>query len=630
VLGPRQGPQGRAGHPLGLIAKQMGEPVTRFVTPLLAVVVSAAVLAGADGASSLDLEALRARSRLAYCDVPRKVLAFYYPWYGTASGPGGAGRTLHWGPIDAARKQIRASTHYPALGAYDSHDPKVIDRHCRWAVRAKLDGFVVSWWSQGDYTDRAMPKILDACRRHQLAACIYYETVPKPQTPQAAADDVVKALGKYGKHPAHLRVAGKPVVFVYARALNEIGVSGWLQAAVRINRQYRPGAALIGDRFGYSSARVFDGLHTYNTCGSLRGKGAPAARAWAKATYGGWVDTADGARRISTLTVIPGYDDTKVRKPGLAVARHDGKLYRAQWEEAIAADPHWVLITSFNEWHEGSEIEPSAEDGETYLDLTAEYAGRFKAKPRGPRPPAKPRIPAAAMGRLRTKLANVRIAVLPEAESLAFWWLAADLRAKAEMIAWEDLAAGRLSPQTHPVLLYAGGERCRRTVTRDGDVDAAIRGYLKDGGWLVAVPSLPWPFFYDEDGAVAPRRSARLGLTLRMGWENPPAGRKLRFVQPGQRRLLPHLPKQFAFPTSGDLRWRPFVAERPDGHTPLLTLRGPGGRNLGDAVTCTELATGGRVVYVWSRLLQDPRAEYILYDLFDFIASRITPPGGNN
>ena len=61
--------------------------------------------------------------------IQRRVMAFYYPWYGTADGPGGAGRTVHWGRIDADTKDIAASTHYPALGAYDSHDTEVINKH---------------------------------------------------------------------------------------------------------------------------------------------------------------------------------------------------------------------------------------------------------------------------------------------------------------------------------------------------------------------------------------------------------------------------------------------------------------------------------------------------------------------
>ncbi|MGB2824850.1 MAG: hypothetical protein WBF17_28010 [Phycisphaerae bacterium] len=596
---------------------------------LSCLLVTAAVAAAVGSAAepSPEARASRGPTRPAFRDVPRKVLAFYYPWYGIPSGPGGAGRTVHWGRIDEEKKEIQASTHYPALGAYDSHDPKLIDQHCRWAVRGGLDGWIVSWWGHGSYSGRVMGPILDACKRHKLAACIYYETVPMPQTPQTAADDIVKVLRRHGDHPAHLRAGGKPVVFVYGRALGEIGVAGWLKAAAAVNERYEGGAALIGDRFDYGSARVFDGLHTYNTAGMLRGKEPAAARAWASATYGGWVRLADEAGRISTLTVIPGYDDTKVRKPGLAVKRYDGALYRGQWAEAIRADPHWVLITSFNEWHEGSEIEPSAEDGEKYLSMTAEYARRFKSKPRAARAAPKPQVPAAETARLREKLASLPLAVLPKAESSAFWWLAADLGAKVEEIAWKDLAADRLSPKTHPVLLYAGGEHCPRTVTRDGDVDAAIARYLKAGGCLVAMPSLPWPFYYDEQDRPQPRRSAALGLTLRMGWEQPPESEKLRFVQPGKTRLLPHLPKELPFPASGDLRWRPFVAGGRGGHVPLLTLVGAKGKSLGEAIAYVEPPTGGRVVYVWFALLHGPNAPGILHDVFDFVASRLGRSG---
>ena len=41
--------------------------------------------------------------------------------------------------------------------------------------------------------------------------------------------------------------------------------------------------------------------------------------------------------------------------------RWGGETYRVLWREAIAAAPDYVLITSWNEWHEGSELEPSVE-----------------------------------------------------------------------------------------------------------------------------------------------------------------------------------------------------------------------------------------------------------------------------
>ncbi|MGO8744825.1 MAG: hypothetical protein ACLQNE_02440 [Thermoguttaceae bacterium] len=53
---------------------------------------------------------------------------------------------------------------------------------------------------------------------------------PAPRTGRSAAEDLLTVLRHYAKHPAWLTVGGKPVVFVYGRALGEIGLPGWLAA----------------------------------------------------------------------------------------------------------------------------------------------------------------------------------------------------------------------------------------------------------------------------------------------------------------------------------------------------------------------------------------------------------------
>jgi hypothetical protein len=174
------------------------------------------------------------------------------------------------------------------------------------------------------------------------------------------------------------------VFFIYGRALNQIKLDGWKQVIADVNRQYRGGAVFIGDRISEEAAGVFDGIHTYNPTGRTAGKSAAEVRAWAKETYPQWVKTA-GKDRVACLTIIPGYDDGKLkeRKPPRPITnRHGGQTYRILWEEAIAANPDWVLITSWNEWHEGSEIEPSLEDGEQALKTTAEFAPKFLKQPR--------------------------------------------------------------------------------------------------------------------------------------------------------------------------------------------------------------------------------------------------------
>ena len=316
--------------------------------------------------------------------VPRQVLAFYYGWYGN---PEISNRWVHWKNVDVARKHIDESTHFPALGAYDSHDPKVVDTHCRQAREAGLTGFIVSWWRQGDFHDAGMPLMLEAAQKHGLKITVYYEAVPPRGSPtvEGALGDLEYITKKYGRHPAWLSAGGKPVIFVYGRALNDLKLPVWQQVVSEASAKFPGGAAFVGDRISAEAARVFDGIHTYNPTGLTKGMSWEEIRAWASRTFPEWVQTA-GPGRIACVTIIPGYDDScqPARKPPRPITeRHGGATYKVLWEEAIAANPDWVLITSWNEWHEGSEIEPSVEDGDVALRATRPYAARFLAlKPR--------------------------------------------------------------------------------------------------------------------------------------------------------------------------------------------------------------------------------------------------------
>src|SRR5262250_451282 len=106
-----------------------------------------------------------ARTSRSDTKVPREVLAFYYGWYGN---PEVSHRWHHWKNVDTGKKHIDESTHYPALGPYDSHDPKVIDTHLRQARDAGLTGFIVSWWAKGDFHDQGIPLMLEAARKRGM------------------------------------------------------------------------------------------------------------------------------------------------------------------------------------------------------------------------------------------------------------------------------------------------------------------------------------------------------------------------------------------------------------------------------------------------------------------------------
>jgi len=341
--------------------------------------------------------ALPASQAAAQWRVPPEVLAFYYGWY---ANPEVSGEWIHWRGVDVAHHTIASATNYPLLGPYDSHDPKVVDQHCRWAKQAGLTGFIVSWWRQGSIHDEGMPLMLATAQKYGLKITIYYETVPPRESPApaGAVNDFLYLLHKYAGHPAWLRVRGKPVFFVYGRAIGQIKLSGWGEVIRRVNQQYPGGALFLGARTTPEAAQIFDGIHVYNVTGKTAHKSLEAIRAWAETAYPEVVATAGG--KISCVTVIPGYDDHKLGRdePRPITPRYGGETYRVLWEEAIAAQPDWILITSWNEWHEGSEIEPSLENGSRELEATADFTPQFlrrRARTGGPRLP----VPAHGRGR---------------------------------------------------------------------------------------------------------------------------------------------------------------------------------------------------------------------------------------
>lgn len=84
--------------------------------------------------------------------------------------------------------------------------------------------------------------------------------------------------------------------------------------------------------------------------------------------------------RISCAT--PGFDNRTCAGWGSDFSylpRGAGEIYRAMWKfnlETKGVD--WVYLPTWNDWTEGSQIEPSVEDGGLALKLTAVAAARFK------------------------------------------------------------------------------------------------------------------------------------------------------------------------------------------------------------------------------------------------------------
>jgi hypothetical protein len=313
----------------------------------------------------------------------RQVLAFYYGWYGNTAS---TGHWVHWQSVDAANHHIANSTDFPLLGAYDSHDAVIVEKQVETARAAGITGFIASWWGPGSFEDSGMPLLLAAAAKHKLSVSAYYEKIAGDDAAsriKAAVGDIDYLLTHYGTDKAWLRAGGKPVLFVYGRALHELSPVDWQEVTVQVRRDNLGGVVLIADSLDPGFVSAFDGASTYNITGQTQHKSPAEIRAWAFVAYLKMIAAA-GPGKISTVTIIPGYDDRKTGRPPPrpVTDRWGGETYRELWQAAIAAAPDYVLITSWNEWHEGSEIEPSVEYGSRILDDTAAFSRAFLGRQR--------------------------------------------------------------------------------------------------------------------------------------------------------------------------------------------------------------------------------------------------------
>ncbi len=610
---------------------------------LHALLLSSLVSGSAASAGSEEVALLRARLSRSHSNVGRHVMAFYYPWYGLERS---GDRNRHWGQWDAKKKDAPQSLRWPVGGPYDSTDPDVVDRHMRQFEEAGIDVAIVSWWGPGDHTDKAMPVILDQAAKHGRQVTVYFEVVHgKPPTTESAVKDLNYLSKKYVSHPAWLRVGTNPVIFLYGRVMNQLNTIEWVQALDAARRETGTDWVAIADGIKQGYGAIFDGIHTYNTMGSYLNKPESAWDDIAREHMKDSIEYAKPYRHIACATLVPGYDDTKIREPGAALDRAGGKLYEIQWRAALHTQPDWILITSFNEWHEGSEIEPSAELGDKYLKLTAAYTKKWRESAG-----KQPAVAAAggkkeadrALARLIEGKIGTRIGLLNGIGPVGLRLLSVTDR--LDLIEPEQLVRGKVTPRTHRVLIYTTGESYPTSVQKEMDVPKAIDRYIESGGSLLVFSDQPFPFIYDANrkavfaGRVFDFHLLGTHMTKSgkpfaedngpAGFEKPPSeDLGLNFAVAGE---LSSQPSSLPWPKAGDQRWRP--AYRPKDrpwkrpYLPLMKLVDKNGRDWGEAVAVfgREGKNTGNVVYAWFRLADVAGLHGFLVDLLKLCVTPTT------
>jgi hypothetical protein len=225
--------------------------------------------------------------------------------------------------------------------------------------------------------------VLDEAQKIGLRVSILVETLLATEGPEGTVKPLVadkmrlwleNAFDAYTSHPAFLKVEGRPVMFVYAA--DSFTREDW-RAIVGSLNQTRRDVLLMADTPDPAYLESFDGAFRYATASIPQPDLGPfyADQALRTQSYG---LLSGGKRRVDAATVSPGYDDSRLdRETTMVVDRGNGALYEAQWQAATAAQPDWILVTSWNEFWENTHIEPSVRYGNRYQVRTRSWSEVF-------------------------------------------------------------------------------------------------------------------------------------------------------------------------------------------------------------------------------------------------------------
>jgi hypothetical protein len=253
-------------------------------------------------------------------DLPIRA-AFYYPWF----------------PEVWEQDGIRPFTKYhPSLDFYASADDATRDAHLSALEYARIDAGIYSWWGQGSAADSRFPGMLarTTTTGSPVKWAVYHEMEGSGADPSVAqlASDLDYIQSRYASDPAYLRVAGKPVVFVFADPSDGCDmVRRWHEA----NDPSRDFHVVL---------KVFDG---YRHCDDQ-------PESWHQ--YG--PDAREDHQPSYSYSISPEFDLT-----GPAPQRLSRELtdFREAVRRMVASGEPWQLITTFNEWGENSAVESAEE-----------------------------------------------------------------------------------------------------------------------------------------------------------------------------------------------------------------------------------------------------------------------------
>jgi len=315
---------------------------------------------------------------------------YYYPWYHNNNfhGPAPKGITTlvyHLNP------QMT-----PQLGWYDQTDSD-ISQHYKWARYAGINFFVNSYWGSGSGEDHVIRyHMFNNADRGDIKLCVFLEPVITPSNIIAQTNYL---CDNYFSRLGYFRIDDKPVVFIYiTRAMSDANLTTYITDLRTTATSKGYTVYIVGDEVWGSPTPISEpnrvslmdavtNYDVYGNLGSARFVTDSILNTW-QSKNASWKNFVNSLGKQFIPAVSPGFNDRGVRdghQPSSRKLNNEsyafGTLFSGMLDRAkLTADMNMIMVTSWNEWHEDTQIEPVTPAPATNLDdgaASGHYAGYY-------------------------------------------------------------------------------------------------------------------------------------------------------------------------------------------------------------------------------------------------------------
>ena len=275
---------------------------------------------------------------------------------------------------------------FPQMGLYSSHNKFLIKTHMRMLARHGVDGVIVNWVPPSvdkKFIDESVKIIFKQARKIGVSIALQILKYPN-RDHKTLNNDINYIRSNYAYEDIYLKFDGKPLIFIEDSSdvediqyvIPDQSRDLFFLSSIKDHQQL---SLILEDGF--------QGIYTFP---------GPESSEWS-AQQSNWKSLNDNCVSRGLLfipTVVPGYNNKRNSYNNYFQSRMNGEYYKQAFRQASNSGASLILIDSFNNWPEGTNIEPivvkedfpatdetwsTSGEPDFYMNLTKTLVSEFKA-----------------------------------------------------------------------------------------------------------------------------------------------------------------------------------------------------------------------------------------------------------